>query len=98
MTITLERQISDRIILVIIDHSFGFGRQKQQPLLPVRDLPPESAPGERKRSLALRFRLGLDQVGKTFGLGEIDTAVLEGAPSELPGFCGAQVLDTCQSL
>ncbi len=42
---------------------------------------------------ALRRRLGVDQVGKTFDGGEIELAVLESAAGELAGFRRAQAFD-----
>ena len=56
----------------------------------------KAALGERKRRLALRFGLGLDQVGETFGFGQVDPAVLESAAGEFAGFGQAQALDRGQ--
>jgi hypothetical protein len=47
------------------------------------DLAPEAALSHRKGSLALRLRLGLDQVGETLRFGQVDAAILKGPAGEL---------------
>ena len=39
----------------------------------------------RQRLAALRLGLGVDEIGETFDLGQVELAVLEGAPRELAG-------------
>ena len=56
-----------------------------EPLLPIIDLPPQASLGQRKRCLALCFRLGLDQVSETLSLGQVYPSVLERPPGELTG-------------
>ena len=41
--------------------------------------------GLRQRLAALRFRLGVDEIGKSLDLGQVELAVLEGAARELAG-------------
>ncbi len=45
---------------------------------------------------ALRFGLGVDEVGEAFGFGEVELAVLEGAAGELARLGGPQALDRRQ--
>src|SRR5205085_1885920 len=80
--ITRQHWVDRGIFLVIIDRALGQSRQRQQPLLPRRNLFPQPAFGQRQRGLALRFGFSLDQVSEPFGLGQVDPAVLERAAGE----------------
>ena len=72
------------ILLVIVDRPLGAaptGRAARSCQVSICLRKP--ALGERQRRLALRFGLGLDQVGEAFRLGQVDPAVLERAAGEL---------------
>ena len=84
------------IVLVIIDRALGPGGQAEQPRLPFLDLLPQPALGERQRRLALRFGLGLDQVGEPFRLGQVDAPVLERAAGEFARLGRPQAVDRRQ--
>ena len=54
---------------------------------------PSSALHLTQRLAALAFGLGRDQIGEAFHRGEIELAVLEGAPGEFAGLGRAQALE-----
>jgi hypothetical protein len=51
---------------------------------------------DRQRGLPLSLGLCLDEVGKSFGLRQVDLAVLKRPPGELAGLGSPQPLDRCQ--
>jgi hypothetical protein len=59
-------------------------------------LAPESPVGDSERGLALRFCLGLDQIGQAFGLCQVDSAVFKGTPGELPWLSQPETLEARQ--
>ncbi len=91
-----QRRIDRLILLVIIDRPLGLRRQAEQPLLPCRDLLAQPAFGERQRGLALRFGLGLDQVGEALGFGQVDPAILERPAGEFARLGRPQPVDRGQ--
>jgi hypothetical protein len=86
----------ERIFVIIVDRALRPSRKFEQPVLPFPDLLAQSAFGERERGLALRFGLGLDQIGEALGLGEVNSSVLECTAGELAWFSKPQALDLGQ--
>jgi len=74
----------------------GNCRQGQYPILPSRDLLSQAALRERHRSLALRFRLSLDQVGETFGLSQVNPPILERTAGEFTRLRQVEAINLCQ--
>jgi hypothetical protein len=75
-----------------IDLGLEQGENAQERLTP-QPVTLAEAPAElfqRLKSLGLGF--GIDQIGYALGLGQIEPAVLKGAPRELAGLCGTQAL------
>jgi hypothetical protein len=69
--------VESLIILIMIYCPLGLCAELQQLLLPPSDLPPQSPLSQRQSGLPLRIGFGFDEIGKTFRLGQIDTAIFE---------------------
>ena len=92
-----EARIERRVVIVgIIDRAFGDRGQAKHLFLPLGDLAPERAIGERQRRLVLGLRLRLEQVRKTLGFGQVDPAMVEGTAGKFPGLGGTQTGDPAE--
>ena len=67
----------------------GAGRKLDDRLPPALDQPPHPAIGAEQGGAALALGFGLKQVGQSFGFGQVDPPVGEGAAGEFAGLGGA---------
>ena len=72
------------------------GQRPHQPRPPLLVQAPQGAIHLAQGLAPLGVRLGADQVGHALGGGEVELAVLEGAPCELPGLGQAQAIHLSQ--
>ena len=84
---TVTRQVwveIDAILIDIVDGRLCAGRELKNLPLPFLHVVTKAALSHGTRSLALRFRLRLEKIGKPLSLRQIDATVLEGPSRELP--------------
>ena len=77
------------LVIDIIDRRLGPCRQQHDPLPPALDQPRHAAIRAQQRGSALAFGFRFEQVGQPFGLGQVDSAIGEGATGEFARLGGA---------
>ena len=88
-----ERRIGSEFILIVIDRQFSLRGETEQSRLPLIDLFLEPAFSECECGLALALSLRLDEIGKPFGFGKVNPAILKGASGELARFRSPQTFE-----
>ena len=90
-------QLGRHIALVReIDPGFDQGRRFDDPRAPVARLVAEQSLQLAQRLAALPVRVGVNEIVESFGLGEIELAILERAPGKLAGLGGANIVKSGQ--
>ena len=74
-----------QVLVGKVDRRLGVGQRRDQRLPPALAQRPQLAIQLAQGLAPLRFGLGVDEIGETLGLGQVELAVVEGAPRELSG-------------